>query len=83
MKHYEVNFTDGTMETIAAEDLPPQIISPMFAVQTGKGQVEFQSVPEHRWWYVTYLRLDPDSTKFVSYGMVHINLDTVTFIKEV
>jgi hypothetical protein len=82
MKHYEITFVDGHVQTVGADDLPPQIITPMYAAQVGEGKVEFRTLPEHRWWYVTILRRDPDSNKLTSNGKIHVNLDSVSYIKE-
>ena len=83
MKYYAVNFVDGHMQVVGADNLPPQITHPMFlARETAPGIQEIHVAPEHRWWYVTYLHADPDSGKLIPYGKIHINLDTVTFIKE-
>ena len=83
MKYYAVNFVDGHMQVVGADNLPPQITHPMFlSRETAPGIQEIHVAPEHRWWYVTYLHADPDSGKLIPYGKIHINLDTVTFIKE-
>jgi len=82
MKYYAVNFIDGHMQVVGADDLPPQIVTPMYEAQVGQEGIKIRPVREHRWWYVTYLHADPDSGKLIPYGKIHINLDAITFIKE-
>jgi hypothetical protein len=79
MKHYEVNFVDGTVETVGSDDLPPSITNPLYVV-TKEGETE--SIVEKRWWTGTILASNPDSGKLIPHGRVHVNLDNVTFIKE-
>jgi hypothetical protein len=70
MKHYQVNFVDGTVETVEADSFPHVV------------EYEFMS-PINSWWHVTLMHLDAETqTKFVPYGKIHINHDNVTFIKE-
>ena len=77
-KHYEVNFNDGTIETVMSPLLPPDIEQPMFM----SNENEIVVVPAHRWWTVTLLTVSTDKEKLVPFGRVHVNLDNVTFIKE-
>ena len=84
MKHYNVNFIDGTEETVGSDELPPDIISPMFTYKSdGEGNRTVELLPTSVWWTVILLHLDAETnSKFVPFGRVHINLKNVTFIKE-
>jgi hypothetical protein len=77
MKHYEVNFVDGTVETVGADDLPTDITNPMFISKEMDGIATVETAPTTHWWRVTLLSLDAESGTKIS-----INLDNVTFIKE-
>jgi hypothetical protein len=83
MKHYEVNFVDGTVETVGAEDLPTDISKLMFISKEMGGIATVEVAPTTHWWRVTLLSLDAESgTKLVPHGKISVNLDNVTFIKE-
>lgn len=84
MKHYEVNFVDQTVQTVMSDELPPSMTQPMYHItHKTPEQYEIKQVPESRYWYVTLLTLDSDNVKLVPFGKIYINLDNVTFIKEV
>jgi hypothetical protein len=67
MNHYEVSFVDRTVELVGIEN-------PVVFIGSTKDQ----------WWHVTLLSLDAETkTKLVPCGKAQINLNNVTFIKEV
>jgi hypothetical protein len=79
MKHYEVNFVDQTVETVMSESLPPFMYDGV--IVDGES---ISTLPAPKWWSVTLLVLDAEeSKKLVPHGRVHVNLNNVTFIKEV
>lgn len=81
MKHFEVNFVDGTVETVMSEAIPLAWTQPLFR-KNSDGSLE--EVPIYdEWWHATLLTLDDETkTKLVPYGRIHININNVTFIKE-
>jgi len=83
MKHYEVNFVDGTYETVMSDELPP-IVRPSFFINHKTAELyEVHPFPSTNFWTVTLLNLDAETnSKLVPFGQIHINLDNVTFIKE-
>jgi hypothetical protein len=81
LKHYDVSFIDKTEVTVGT-DKPPTEFYPMISADTESGEVKI--IPSGRWWSATLLVTDGSYLpRLVANGKIHINLDNVTYIKEV